>query len=46
MKHTKKYNQGYRYYVYICPGHIEYFVAREAAAACAYENHVEVQEVW
>ena len=45
MKHTKKHNQGYRYYVYIGPGQIEYFTDQEAASAYAYENHVEVQEV-
>jgi hypothetical protein len=25
MNHTSKYNEGYRYYVYCGPGHIEYF---------------------
>lgn len=25
MTHTSKYNEGYRYYVYLGPGNIEYF---------------------
>lgn len=31
MKHTSKYLEGYRYYVYVCPGHIEYFKTLEGA---------------
>lgn len=25
MNHTSKYNEGYRYYVYVVPGVVEYF---------------------
>ena len=31
MKHTSKYLDGYRFYVYVSPGHIEYFETIQGA---------------
>lgn len=46
MKHTWKYEQGYRYYVYLGPGHIEYFEDLESAQECAEKNGAEVEEMF
>jgi hypothetical protein len=46
MKHTWKYEQGYRYYVYISPGRIEYFYDLESAQECAQMYDAEVKEMF
>jgi hypothetical protein len=46
MKQTWKAQQGYKYYVYIGPGRIEYFDDLEAAEACAKDHDSEVKEMF
>jgi len=36
---------GYKYYVYLCPGNISYFMDYELAQEYAIENNAEVQKV-
>ncbi len=38
-------NQGYKFYVYVKPGVIEYFFDRETAQDFADEHSAEVQEL-
>lgn len=38
--------QGYNYYVYVGPGHIEYYVDRDKAQEYADEIGAEVQEMF
>jgi len=42
-KHTYLYNQGYRFYVYLGPGKIQYFFGYEKAKNYAEQNNAEVQ---
>ena len=39
MKHTTRYNDGYRYYVYVGPGNISYF--QELAKAQEYAKKTD-----
>jgi hypothetical protein len=45
-KQTWKAQQGYKYYVYIRPGHIEYFEELETAQECAHHYGAEVEEMF
>ncbi len=46
MKHTSKYEEGYRYFVYVAPGQITYFYERSRAEEFAREVRADVQEVF
>lgn len=45
MKHTEKYNEGYRWYVYVAPGQIEYFEKFHDADFFAKENSSITEEL-
>lgn len=45
MKHTEKYNEGYRWYVYVSPGQIEYFENKHDADVFAKDNSSIVEEL-
>jgi hypothetical protein len=46
MKSTWKAQQGYKYYVYVGPGRIEYFEDLEEAQECARKYGAEVEEMF
>ncbi len=46
MKHTSKYEEGYRYFVYVAPGSITYFFELSRAEEFAREVDAEVQDVF
>ncbi|MDD4565716.1 MAG: hypothetical protein PHE79_09630 [Eubacteriales bacterium] len=46
MKPTWRAQQGYKYYVYIGPGRIEYFEDLESAQKCARDHGAEVKEMF
>jgi hypothetical protein len=46
MEETFLKNQGYRYYVYLGPGQIEYFRCYEDARLYADNNGAEVKEMF
>lgn len=45
MANTAKYNEGYRYYVYVGPGHIEYFYTLREAMYFQEDNGGNIGEV-
>jgi hypothetical protein len=46
MKHTSMYNNGYRYYVYLGPGNINYFTTYREALIFAEDNGGDIKEVY
>ena len=46
MRETYKKQQGYEYYVYVCPGVIEYFFDYDSAKEYAEKNNSEVKEMF
>jgi hypothetical protein len=46
MKTTWKAQQGYKYYVYIGPGRIEYFYGLGEAQECARKYDAKVEEMF
>jgi hypothetical protein len=45
QKHSYLYNQGYRFYVYIGPGNINYYFDHDQAKIFADANGVEVKDL-
>jgi len=45
MRETNMKRQGYNYYVYVCPGVIEYFFNRSDAEEFAMQHGAEVKVV-
>ena len=43
MKYSNKYNEGYRWYVYISPGNIQYFKDYQTARSIAEFHDVQVK---
>ena len=45
MKHTEKYNEGYRWYVYVSSGQIEYFENKYDADFFTEDNDTIAKEL-